>query len=102
METCGIWERLGERIRRAREASGLSVREIERRSGVCFRTLYAYEHGETGGNIMLGKYIAICEVIGADPARLLAQATEDAQAAGPQRTERTTAKPRSGTGRACK
>ena len=52
----------------------VSVREIAQRSGVSFRTLYAYEHGETEGGIMLDKYMAICEVIGADPVMLLAEA----------------------------
>ena len=36
--------------------------------------LYAYERGETEGGIMLDKYMAICEVIGADPVMLLSEA----------------------------
>ena len=71
METSGLWTRLGALIRRERQACGL---EIARRSGVSFRTLYAYEHGETEGGIMLDKYMAICEVIGADPVMLLSEA----------------------------
>lgn len=74
METSGLWTRLGALIRRERQACGLSVREIAQRSGVSFRTLYAYEHGETEGGIMLDKYMAICEGIGADPVMLLAEA----------------------------
>lgn len=70
----GIGKRLGTLIRRERQACGLSVREIARRSGVSFRTLYAYEHSETAGGATLDKYLAICEVIGADPAQLLAEA----------------------------
>ena len=69
-----LWFRLGVLIRREREASGLSVREIQRRSGVSFRTLYAYERGEAQGGIILGKYMALCRTIGADPAQLLAEA----------------------------
>ena len=68
------WSRLGSLIRREREASGLSVREIQRRSSVSFRTLYAYERGEAQGGIILGKYMALCRTIGADPAQLLAEA----------------------------
>ena len=68
------WSRLGALIRREREACGLSVREIQRRSGVSFRTLYAYERGEAQGGIILGKYMALCRAIGADPAQLLAEA----------------------------
>ena len=70
----GLWLRLGTLIRRERDASGLSVREIQRRSGVSFRTLYAYERGEAQGGIILGKYMALCRAIGADPAQLLAEA----------------------------
>ena len=70
----GLWLRLGTLIRRERDASGLSVREIQRRSGVSFRTLYAYERGEAQGGIIMGKYIALCRAIGADPAQLLAEA----------------------------
>ncbi len=69
-----FWLRLGALIRREREACGLSVREIQRRSGVSFRTLYAYERGEAQGGIILGKYMALCRAIGADPAQLLAEA----------------------------
>ncbi len=70
----GLWLRLGTLIRRERDASGLSVREIQIRSGVSFRTLYAYERGEAHGGIIMGKYIALCRAIGADPAQLLAEA----------------------------
>lgn len=70
----GLWLRLGTLIRRERDASGLSVREIQNRSGVSFRTLYAYERGEAQGGIILGKYMALCRAIGADPAQLLAEA----------------------------
>lgn len=69
-----LWFRLGALIRRERDASGLSVREIQIRSGVSFRTLYAYERGEAHGGIIMGKYIALCRAIGADPAQLLAEA----------------------------
>lgn len=68
------WCRLGALLRREREACGMSVRAIEKRSGVSYRTMYAYEQGETRGGIMLGKYMAICAAIGADPVELLAQA----------------------------
>lgn len=74
METGGLWTRLGALICRERQACGLSIREIAQRSGVSFRTLYAYERGETEGGIMLDKYMAICEVIGADPVMLLSEA----------------------------
>lgn len=69
-----IWRAFGRALRRERDASGLSVREIERRSGIPFRTLYAYENAENDGGITLKKLIALCEVIGCDPCDLLAEA----------------------------
>lgn len=74
METGGLWTRLGALIRRERQACGLSVREIAQRSGVSFRTRMPTSTAETEGGIMLDKYMAICEVIGADPVMLLAEA----------------------------
>lgn len=69
-----MWYRLGAALRRERKACGLSVREIERRSGVTFRTLYAYERAEKQGGIDLGKLMALCSVIGCDPCALLQEA----------------------------
>lgn len=65
---------MGAALRREREACGLTVREIERRSGVTFRTLYAYERAENQGGIDLKKLVALCAVIGCDPCRLLEEA----------------------------
>ena len=62
----GIWLRLGALMRREREASGLSVRQIQSISGVHYRTMYAYERGEYEGGI-----------IGADPAELLEEAMKE-------------------------
>lgn len=59
-----VWKRLGQALRREREACGLTVREIERRSGVTYRTLYAYERAENQGGIDLKKLVALCGVIG--------------------------------------
>ena len=73
----GIWLRLGALMRRDREASGLSVRQIQSISGVQYRTMYAYERGEYEGGIMLNKYMAICAAIGADPAELLEEAMKE-------------------------
>lgn len=71
-----MWNRLGDALRREREACGLTVREIERRSGVTFRTLYAYERAENQGGIDLRKLVALCAVIGCDPCALLREAME--------------------------
>ena len=73
----GIWLRLGALMRREREVSGLSVRQIQSISGVHYRTMYAYERGEYEGGIMLNKYMAICVAIGADPAELLEEAMKE-------------------------
>lgn len=73
----GLWLRLGALMRREREASGLSVRQIQSISGVHYRTMYAYERGECEGGIMLNKYMAICTAIGADPAKLLKEAMKE-------------------------
>lgn len=73
-----MWEILGRALRRERDACGLSVREIARRSGVSFRTLYAYERGEKKGGIDLGKFVAICDAIGCDPCDLLREARRPA------------------------
>ncbi len=73
----GIWLRLGALMRREREVSGLSVRQIQSISGVHYRTMYAYERGEYEGGIMLNKYMAICAAIGADPAELLEEAMKE-------------------------
>lgn len=72
-----LWIRLGEMMRREREASGLSVRQIQSISGVHYRTMYAYERGEYDGGIILNKYMAICAAIGADPAELLEEAMRE-------------------------
>lgn len=69
-----MWKRFGSALRRERKACGLSVREIESRSGVTFRTLYAYERAEKQGGIDLGKLVALCSVIGCDPCALLREA----------------------------
>ena len=68
-----MWKRLGTALRRERERSGLSVREIERRSGVSFRTMYSYENAENDGGIDLKKLVALCEAIGCDPCQLLTE-----------------------------
>lgn len=73
----GIWLRLGALMRREREVSGLSVRQIQSISGVHYRTMYAYERGEYEGGITLNKYMAICAAIGADPAELLEEAMKE-------------------------
>ena len=73
----GIWLRLGALMRREREASGLSVRQIQSISSVHYRTMYAYERGEYEGGITLNKYMAICAAIGADPAELLEEAMKE-------------------------
>lgn len=72
-----MWKALGKALRRERDACGLSVREIARRSGVSFRTLYAYELGESGGGIEMKKFIAICDAIGCDPCALLREARRE-------------------------
>ena len=72
-----LWLRLGALMRREREASGLSVRQIQSISGVHYRTMYAYERGECEGGIMLNKYMDICAAIGADPAKLLKEAMKE-------------------------
>lgn len=69
-----MWKYLGVALRRERERCGLSVREIERRSGVAFRTMYDYENATKEGGINLKKYVAICDAIGCDPCKLLAEA----------------------------
>ena len=73
---CGMWNRLGAALRRERDACGLTVREIERKSGVRYRTLYNYEHASNQGSIDLGKFVALCTVIGCDPCGLLKEAME--------------------------
>lgn len=77
VEKQGIWKRLGAALRREREACGLTVREIERRSGVTFRTMYAYERAENSGGIDLKKLAALCAVIGCDLCDLLAEAMRE-------------------------
>lgn len=72
-----MWKQLGALLRKARDESGLSVRQIERLSGVSFRTLYAYENAENNGAIDLKKLSALCSVIGCDLAALLAEAMMD-------------------------
>ena len=69
-----VWERLGAALRKRRKESGLSVREIERRSGVTRRTLYAYELAENRGGIELKKLMALCSAIGCDVCELLREA----------------------------
>lgn len=69
-----VWTRLGQALRREREACSLTVREIERRSGVTYRTLYAYERAENQGGIDLKKLVALCGVIGCDPCDLIGEA----------------------------
>ncbi|MDD7175821.1 MAG: helix-turn-helix transcriptional regulator [Clostridiales bacterium] len=72
-----VWKRLGAALRREREACGLTVREIECRSGVAFRTMYAYERAENSGGIDLKKLAALCAVIGCDLCDLLAEAMRE-------------------------
>lgn len=71
-----MWNRLGAALRRERDACGLTVREIERQSGVRYRTLYNYEHASNQGGIDLRKLVALCGVIGCDPCALLREAIE--------------------------
>ena len=73
----GIWLRLGALMRREREASGLSVRQIQSISGGHYRSMYAYERGEYEGGIMLNKYMDICAAIGDAPAELLEEAMKE-------------------------
>jgi len=66
-----VWKQLGRELKYRRAVCGLSVREIEKRSGVAYRTLYAYENAEHNGGIRLDKLVALCQAMMCDPLELM-------------------------------
>ena len=69
-----MWKKLGLLLRRERKASGLSMKEVVKRSGITENTLWSYERAANQGGISLRNFTELCRVIGADPAQLLAEA----------------------------
>lgn len=74
-----VWEQLGRELKCRRIACGFSVREIEQRSGVSYRTLYAYENSEHNGGIRLDKLVALCQAMLCDPVELLTDSFRSAR-----------------------
>lgn len=55
---------LGSRLRRIRELRGLTLRDLEHRSGVSFQYISALEHGAPNANVTLSTLEAITEALG--------------------------------------
>lgn len=61
---------VGERIRQAREAAGMTLDELAAKSGTIRQTIYKYEHGVVT-NIPLSRVQKIADALGCDPVELL-------------------------------
>jgi transcriptional regulator with XRE-family HTH domain len=79
MTAGGFQSYLGDELRRARDAAGLSRDDVRARLGaqITDRTLYAYERGETG--ISVNRFVELSQAIGVEPAAVLELALQRAR-----------------------
>lgn len=63
------------RIRELREKQGLSVRALEKKSGVSFMSIYSYEHERTMPRVDLAYYLA--QVLGVSIEYMMGWKDED-------------------------
>ena len=77
-----FYEAVGQVLRRARKARGLTLRDVERRSRNAFKAsvLGGYERGER--SISLGRFWELARIYGLSADRLLAEAAELLQPLG--------------------
>jgi transcriptional regulator with XRE-family HTH domain len=77
-----FYEAVGEVLRRARRARGLTLRDVEERSGTAFKAsvLGGYERGER--SISLGRFWDLARLYGLPADRLLAEVAEILQPLG--------------------
>jgi transcriptional regulator with XRE-family HTH domain len=71
VETSSLSVATGKAIRSVRQARGLTLKQLERRSGGRFRasSVGSYERGERG--ISLERFVELCAAYAVDPGRLL-------------------------------